>query len=76
MKVIGIKKGGFTDKQGNDIKFYQLHCVLEDERIEGLSVEIIKVPKFLLETFNKIKLNDMISVLYNKYGSVQSIEIN
>ena len=32
MRVIGIRKGEFTDKNGNDVKFYQLHCVVEDEK--------------------------------------------
>ena len=46
------------------------------KKMEGLAVEIVKVPKYLLESFNKIKLNDMITISYNKYGSVQSIEID
>lgn len=76
MEVLGIKKGSFTDKQtGALVTYCHLHVSDVDKNVEGLAVDVIKIPQFLLQDAIKVKVKDNISVTYNKFGKVDSIKI-
>ena len=60
-------------QQGVRLTYCHLHVVDEDKNVQGLAVEVLKVPQILLEEANKVKLNDIISVTYNKFGRIESI---
>jgi hypothetical protein len=74
MEVLGIKKGSFVDKAtGGTVTYCHLHVADKDKNVDGLAVEVLKVPQVLLEEANKVKVKDNISVTYNKFGRVESI---
>lgn len=74
MEVLGIKKGSFVDKEtGGTVTYCHLHVADQDKNVQGLAVEVLKIPQTLLEEANKVKLNDNISVTYNKFGRIESI---
>lgn len=79
MRVIGIKRCDFPAPDGNRIQGYQLFCV--SDPIDGRIGAGYECEKFFLSD-QKIargsivpKCDDVIKVIYNKYGKVDSVEV-
>lgn len=71
-KVIGIQKIDYENRQGNRVVGTKLHCVYPMDVVEGFAVESIFTKTELPQG---LKLDSDIVVYYNKYGSVECIEL-
>ncbi len=71
-KVIGIQKIDYTSRNGNQVVGTKLHCVYPMDVVEGYAVEAIFTKK---ELPKGLTLDSDIRVYYNKYGSVECIEL-
>lgn len=75
MEVLGIKKGSFVDKStGSTITYCHLHVADQDKNVDGLAVEVLKIPQGMLDKGNQVNVGDEISVTYNKFGRIETIE--
>lgn len=75
MEVLGIKKGSFVDRTtGATVTYCHLHVADQDKNVDGLAVDILKVPQGMLIIGNQIKVRDKIAVTYNKFGRIDTIE--
>lgn len=71
-KVIGIQKIDYTSRNGNQVVGTKLHCAYLMDVVEGYAVEAVFTKKPLPQG---LKLDSTINVYYNKYGSVECIEL-
>lgn len=71
-KVIGIQKVDYENKQGKRVVGTKLHCVHSVDVVEGLAVDTVFTKN---EAYQNLKLDSYIQVYYNKFGSVEHIEV-
>ncbi|MBD5451285.1 MAG: hypothetical protein HDR25_01460 [Lachnospiraceae bacterium] len=78
MKIVGKQKVDYISKKTNQpVVGITLHCVADtnDERFEGKRVESIFISNrsLMYEQCLAFPLETEISVMYNRYGSVESV---
>jgi hypothetical protein len=75
--VVGVQRVDYKNKEGKQIIGMNYHCTTENKNIQGLGVEKIYLSDHMADNTNcpVIKAGDIINVLYNRYGSVESIEL-
>ena len=73
--VLGIETVDYTSKKTNrPVKGTKLHCCFENgNRVDGQSVDSFYISNSV--ELPTIKLGDEIELLFNRYGSVASINV-
>lgn len=78
MKLIGIQRVDYTNKNGNHVLGYRLHTstpAKSDDAI-GEITEGIFVSDQVFGTCDHLAVGDSIFVVYNKYGKVTGVSVN
>ena len=77
-KLLGLKNGDFTSKDGKQIEGFNLFVAVEIKNTLGMGCEVerIYLSKAKIEKFD-IDLEDLLGkeiiVVYNKYGKIDEI---
>lgn len=77
MKLIGIQRVDYTNKNGYHVLGYKLHTSTPatfDDAI-GEITEGIFVPDSVFANCGDLAVGDSISVAYNKYGKVTGVSV-
>ena len=78
-QVIGKQNVDYENKDGKHVKGLKLFVAYEKKGVEGVCSESIYLSDSKLSQIgidaSTVKVDDMISVLYNRYGNVESISI-
>lgn len=75
MKVLGIKIAVFKDKDTDkSVTYCQVHVSDLDKNVVGEAVEVLKIKADLIDDVKLLSPGDEISVTYNKFGKVESIQ--
>ena len=77
MKLIGIQRVDFSNKNGYHVLGYKLHTstpAKSDDAI-GEITEGIFVSDSVFATCDHLAVGDSISVVYNKYGKVTGVSV-
>lgn len=77
MKIVGKRMVEYTSKKTNNlVKGIELHCVGKRNNVEGEGVENIFISEKsgLYDEVYKMPLNTEISVTYNRWGSVDTLQ--
>lgn len=73
-EVVGIRKIDYVSKKtGRQVKATELHCLCSDDKCYGMLTEKFFVPDRL--SCDHIHLNDHIKVYFNRYGSIDFIQV-
>lgn len=78
VKVVGIQQVDYVNKKNQPVKGVTLHCVLDDDRVNGQAVESYFISarnEDCYESARKISLGANINVYYNRFGYVDSIQV-
>lgn len=75
MKLIGIQRVDYTNKNGYHVLGYKLHTSIpaKAEDAIGEITEGIFVSDQVFSTCDQLAVGDEISVAYNKYGKVTGV---
>ena len=75
MKLIGIQRVDYTNKNGYHVLGYKLHTSIpaKSEDAIGEITEGIFVSDQVFATCDQLAVGDEISVAYNKYGKVTGV---
>ena len=78
-QVIGKQIVDYKNKAGNQVKGLKLYVAYEKKGVAGVAAEDIYLSEAKLQqngiNADSINIDDMISILYNRYGSVESVSI-
>ena len=75
VKIIGIQKIDYTNKQGRHISGVNLHSAYEDTKVTGLAVDKFYLPDDF-PNVEKLQVNDTVSVYFNQYGKVDFLALD
>ena len=77
MKLIGIQRVDYTNKNGYHVMGYKLHTSTPAKTNDciGEITEPVFVPDSIFSTCDHIAIGDEISVAYNKYGKVTGVSV-
>ena len=78
MKVIGIQRNVSFKMEGNQFNGINIYVSSPKDGVEGVATEklFINSNKECYAAAIGLKINDNISVYYNKYGKVDTIIVN
>ena len=77
MKLIGIKRDDYTNKNGYHVMGYKLHLstpALRNDCI-GEITDTVFVSDPVFSTCDQVAVGDEISIAYNKYGKVSAVSV-
>ncbi len=77
MKLIGIQRVDYTNKNGYHVLGYKLHTstpAKSDDAI-GEITEAVFVSDQVFGTCDHLAVGDVISIAYNKYGKVTGVSV-
>lgn len=77
MKLIGIQRVDYTNKNGYHVLGYKLHTsypAKSDDAI-GEITEAVFVPDTTFAECDHLAVGDAISIAYNKYGKVTGVSV-
>ncbi len=77
MKLIGIQRVDYTNKNGFHILGYKLHLSTPSKRKDCLGeiTDVIFVSDQIFGTCDNIAIGDEVSIAYNKFGKVTSVNV-
>lgn len=77
MKLIGIQRVDYTNKNGYHILGYKLHTSIpaKSEDAIGEITEPVFVSDQVFGTCDQLAVGDEISIAYNKYGKVTAVSV-
>lgn len=77
MKLIGIQRIDYTNKNGYHVLGYKLHTSVPAKTNDciGEITEAIFVSDQAFATCDELAVGDSISVAYNKYGKVTGVSV-
>lgn len=77
MKLIGIQRVDYTNKNGYHILGYKLHTSVpaKSEDAIGEITEAVFVSDQVFGTCDHLAVGDEISIAYNKYGKVTAVSV-
>lgn len=77
MKLIGIQRVDYTNKNGFHILGYRLHLSTPAERNDciGEITDTVFVSDQVFATCDDLAVGDEVSIAYNKYGKVSIISV-
>lgn len=77
MKLIGIQRVDYTNKNGYHIQGYKLHTSIPAKANDSIGeiTEAVFVPDKVFANIFEIAVGDEISIAYNKYGKVSAVSV-
>ena len=77
MKLIGIQRVDYTNKNGYHILGYKLHTSTPAKSVDAIGeiTEAIFVLDPVFATCDHLAVGDEISIAYNKYGKVIAVSV-
>ncbi len=77
MKLIGIQRVDYTNKNGYHILGYKLHTSTPAKSDDALGeiTEAVFVSDQVFATCDHLAVGDEISIAYNKYGKVAGVSV-
>ena len=77
MKLIGIQRVDYTNKNGIRILGYKLHCSTTAKSSDAIGeiTEAVFVSDQIYDMCDHFAVGDEISVAYNKYGKVTCVSV-
>ena len=78
VKVVGIQNVDYVNKRNQLVKGITLHCVLDDDRVNGQAVESYFISARNDDAFEIAKgvsPGASITVYYNRYGYVDNVQV-
>lgn len=75
MQVVGIRKSSFKGKDGGDVSGFNVYVTFELSGVDGMAADrlFIMPNKFVNGIVPKV--GDIVVVYYNRFGKVQSCEV-
>ncbi len=74
MNVVGVRSTRFTAQDGKEISGVSLYVTFEDSHVKGLACDRLFISDNKLGALVPT-VGDCVTVSYNKYGKIQSLEI-
>lgn len=77
MKLIGIQRVDYTNKNGYHVMGYKLHTSSPAKSNDSLGelTEAVFVSDSVFATCDHLAVGDEISIAYNKYGKVTAVSV-
>ena len=77
MKLIGIQRVDYTNKNGYHVLGYKLHTssLAKTNDSIGEITEVVFVSDQIFVTCDNLAVGDEISIAYNKYGKVTAVSV-
>lgn len=77
MKLIGIQRVDYTNKNGYHVLGYKLHMSAPSERNDSIGeiTDTVFVSDQVFATCDHLAVGDEVSVAYNKYGKVSAVSV-
>lgn len=77
MKLIGIQRVDYTNKNGYQVQGYKLHTSIPAMRDDCLGeiTDTVFVSDSVFATCDHLAIGDEISIAYNKYGKVSAVSV-
>lgn len=77
MKLIGIQRVDYTNKNGYHILGYKLHTSTPAKNNVSIGeiTDVIFVSDQVFSTCDQLAVGDEISIAYNKYGKVSAVTV-
>lgn len=77
MKLIGIQRVDYTNKNGFNVTGYKLHMSTPATRNDSIGeiTDTVFVSDSVFATCDHLSVGDEISVSYNKYGKVSAVSV-
>ena len=77
MKLIGIQRVDYTNKNGYHILGYKLHTSYPAKTKDAIGeiTEAVFVSDPIFATCDQLAVGDEISIAYNKYGKVSAVSV-
>ena len=77
MKLIGIQRVDYTNKNGYHVMGYKLHMSTPAMRNDciGELTDIVFVSDPVFATCDHLAVGDEVSIAYNKYGKVSTVSV-
>ena len=72
-ELYGVQTVDYLNRQGRQIRGTRLYCTFTDEKIEGYGTEAFFVSD-RVPLPEDLRLGDKLKILYNRYGSIDSVE--
>ena len=70
-KIIGVQLVDYTNKANKHVSGVRYHCTTDNNRVEGLAVEVVFVSSSVCS--DVFSVGDEVDILYNKYGTVSRV---
>jgi hypothetical protein len=78
-EIVGKQSVDYTNKEGNRVQGLRLYVVYEKRNVDGVATETFYFSKSMLAAAglsdSSFTCGSHINVLYNKYGSVETVSI-
>lgn len=69
--VVGKRLGRFKSKEdGREIEFARLYITYENDRVQGMAAEEVKISPAMLDG---LEPGMMVDIIYNRYGRVDDV---
>lgn len=78
ISVVGKQDVDYVNKRNQPVKGVTLHCVLDDDRVNGQAVESYFISARNADAYELAKGIDIgasISVYYNRFGNVDGVNV-
>lgn len=77
MKLIGIQRVDYTNKNGYHILGYRLHTSTPAKTNDSIGeiTDVVFVSDQVFSAFDQLVVGDEISIAYNKYGKVSAVSV-
>lgn len=77
MKLIGIQRMDYTNRNGYHVLGYKLHLSMPAKRDDSIGeiTDTVFVPDQVFAVCDHLAVGDELSIAYNKYGKVSSVTV-
>lgn len=77
MKLIGIQRIDYTNKNGYHVLGYKLHLSMPAQRKDSIGeiTDTVFVSDEVFTVCDHLAVGDELSIAYNKYGKVSSVTV-
>lgn len=74
-EVLGIQEISYVNKAGKPVNGVNLHVSFEQKNVNGVAVDKLYISKAKYQDMPMVQVGDNIKVMYNRWGSVESIDL-
>lgn len=77
MKLIGIQRVDYTNKNGYHVMGYKLHLSTPAQRNDSIGeiTEVVFVSDHVFATCDHLAVGDEVAIAYNKYGKLSTVSV-